>query len=245
MSVAHPQLPQGPQALAAQIRSLSDAIDALAMRVYDRLDTPAGDSKPIPFYVAQPVSFMFKDMTLRESAYVNQGEDFSILALTYAAFSSGPDTGAGAAPTLAANATDYTGPISVLNSGIVLSTGQGNGIGNTLPFEFDFAWNFRTKTGMPYFSAGNVVNGIPNAHLAPRTALGFSEQGDMLRFNRPQAVKAGESLMFTVKPTLWADATGRGGVAALGSLGTNTRVTVYMIGIGFRDGRMAWPTIRR
>ena len=99
------------------------------------------------------------------------------------------------------------------------------------------------RSGMPYNSAGAIGAGPGNTFLLPRTALGFPEQGDILRFDRPQVLKAGESLIFTVKPTLWANrfATESG---AFNAYNSNTRVTVNMIGIGFRDGRMAWPTVR-
>ena len=174
---------------------------------------------------------------------MNGGQDFSILAMTYAVFTSAGDTGAGVYPIEAANAVPHYGPLAVHNSAVVLHTGAADGAGDTTQFLFDFDWNFRTKTGMPYMTAGGVVGGAPNADLLPRVALGFSEQGDMLRFNRPQVVKAGESLMFATKPTLWAPVFGTESMSAIASY--QTRVTVNLVCIGYQDGRMAWPTLRK
>ena len=238
-----------PKALAAQIRNTTSEIEQLAMRVYDKLDIPDGDSKRVPFYFSQPASFMLPDMTQRETTFVNGGQDVSILALTYAVATSQRDSGDTAitfgGATQPAHVTPYQNALTVLNSAFVLASPRTTGA--LFRLLFDFEWNFRTKTGKPYLSGGSVGAGSGNSFMTPRTAMGFPEQGEFLRFSRPQVVKAGESLVFAVKPTMWARDGAANGIAALLADGTYipTRAIVNIIGIGFRDGRMAWPTVRK
>lgn len=232
--------------LAVKLKGLSAEVDTLEQRVYSKLNMLPEDSKRVPFYFSVPVTFQQSEMALREGAYVNGAQDVSLIGMTYYVTAVGPQvTTAGTAATGTVN---LLGPTSApRNSGIPLQVNDATGE-NTISFLFDFKWNFRTKQGTTYLGAGAIGNGDGNMLLAPRTALGFYEKGDWLQFNRPQVLKAGESLYFSVKPSLWA-ASGR-----YVQFGTwmndetdfrDARVTVHMTGLGFRDGRMAWPTIRK
>lgn len=239
------------KALAAQIKNLSSEVAELEKRAYAKMDSPEEDSKRIPFYFCQPVSFKIGETTLRESTYVNEAEDVSIMAMTYSVVTSAPQVGdAFGLPTVAPKSTPYWNATGVLNSGVTLLTppvDPANGYQGE--FLFDFDWNFRTKQGTVYMGGGGVSDG--RSFLVHRTALGFPERGDILRFNRPQVLKAGESLILTVKPTLYASAVDiRDSFAGFltdpitGPITSKTVITVNMICIGFRDGRMAWPTVR-
>lgn len=235
------------KALAAQIKNLSSEVAELEKTVYAKMDSPEEDSKRIPFYFCQPVSFKIGETTLRESTYVNEAEDVSIMAMTYSVVTSAPQVSdAFTLPKVAPRSTPYWNSTGVLNSGVTLLTPPITPLNPLqVPFLFDFDWNFRTKQGTVYMGGGAVSDG--RSFLLHRTALGFPERGDMLRFNRPQVLKAGESLVLTVKPTLYAH--GENVRESFSSYVTDpiirkTVVTVNMICIGFRDGRMAWPTVR-
>lgn len=228
------------KALAAQIRNTASETDLLLKRVLDKLDSPEEDSKRIPFYFTQPISFLPAEMTLRESTYVNGAEDVSIVAMTYNVETSGPPNLGGGGPIVQApNVVSYLSQQHLSNSRVMLWD-------NRFPigFSFDFEWNFRTKQGNTYLGGGSVGPG--SSFLAHRTALGFPEQGNILRFNRPQVVKAGESLIFSAKPLFWQPFLAADSMSTFLSDANlaGIRVIINFTCIGFRDGRMAWPTVR-
>lgn len=204
--------------LAAQIKTVSKDIDDLTSQVYDKFVISAEDSKRIPMYASQPLSFLPPDMALRESTFVNGAEDFSILGLTYTVTIDNIDRAYGHRGQRVYDTLFYPA-----NNMVRASTDTYDGM--------DFEWNFRTKNGTSYLGAGATNStGSPMLH---RTALGFYEQGDFLRFSRPQVLRAGESLIFSVKPTFYPT-----------TRQSSRRCTVHMICVGFRDGRMAYPTVR-
>lgn len=231
------------KALAAQIRNSSSETDLLLKRVMDKLDAPEEDSKRIPFYFTQPVSFLPAEMVLRESTYVNGAEDVSIVGMTYNIETSEPpslnNVGPGGPVLQAPNVVSYLSQRYMANSSVLLWD-------NRYPsyFSFDFEWNFRTKQGTTYLGGGAIGPG--SSLFAHRTALGFPEQGNILRFNRPQVLKAGESLIFAAKPLFWQpyDTANSMSVMLANPNLADIRVIVNFTCIGFRDGRMAWPTVR-
>ena len=228
------------KALAAQIRNDASETDQLLKRTLDKLDPPEEDSKRIPFYFTQPVSFLPAEMVVRESTYVNGAEDVSITAMTLNIETVQPPDVGGLGPIpQPPNVVSYLSQMLMSNTHTKLWV-------NKYPsfFSFDFEWNFRTKQGTTYLGGGAIGPG--SSMLAHRTALGFPEQGNILRFNRPQVLKAGESLIFTAKPMFWQPFNPADSMSAILSdpKFEGLRIILNFTCIGFRDGRMAWPTVR-
>ena len=100
---------------------------------------------------------------------------------------------------------------------------------------FDFAWNVRMGVSGQLY--GNSAQG---ERYLSRKSLGNKYQDRPLRFTDPLFVKAGDALIWMLKPTMFNP--GAVGIAPP-DVGVNpfTAVVVNMLMWGYRDGTMAVP----
>lgn len=174
--------------LVQEVRALSVELGGLFHRA-DALLAPRPEiTKQVPFQVSMALTFLNGDFSAKTAAFVNGGDDVYLTR-----FGCGVRMVRAYVAPLRGNQLKMTPQ----QQGFYPSDVQQTGI-TPAPF-FDFEWNYQVASTNSFY--GSSANNVP---MLSRGSLGNTDLGEGLTFTQPgQLLRAGDTLTFFVKPTLF------------------------------------------